>query len=691
VSSVTDAFGSITQYGYDPANNLATITDANSHTTSFQYDNLNRRNLRQLPLGMTETSMYDAVGNLLSKTDFNGKTTTYTYDSLNRLLSKTPDSSLNQPAIKFSYTATGQRATMQDASGATTYKYDNRDRLITKAAPEGTLSYSYDAAGNLLTMTSSNANGASLSYTYDADDRLATVTDNRLLAHGAASGVTSYSYDPVGNLSHYTYPNTIQNSFVYDTLNRVTTMQSTCGTASGCTAPNALLASFSYTLDPVGNRTKVVEPSGRNVGYQYDNDYRLTTEAITGDISQNGTIAYTYDPVGNRTQVTSTVPAIPASGTLAYDANDRSTPDSYDANGNLLSSGTGTNLFDFENKLVQDGGANVLYDGDGNRVSETVGGVTTSYLVDTQNPTGDAQVVDELVNGSVSRTYAYGGQRISQNQLIGGVWTPSFYGYDAHGSVRYLGNLNATITDTYEYDAFGNLIASAGSTPNNYLFSGEQFDSALGLYQLRARWYRPATGRFISRDPEEGSRDLPLSFNPYIYTSDNPVNRIDPTGRADAVEVALEEGITIPEEVPAIIALGLAIACVFNLTADELAAVLISGKIERTGPCTAKPGPSCKTEYPNLIPVGNLFDYPFESEGEAFAALQAEVAPQQLKKTRRAPATGGPCAVGGQYDPGWHINVPYAKGGGYAGSLVGCPCCDDSSGTPEPTERWGIR
>jgi YD repeat-containing protein len=99
-----------------------------------------------------------------------------------------------------------------------------------------------------------------------------------------------------------------------------------------------------------------------------------------------------------------------------------------------------------------------------------VAGVTTKYLVDTQNPTGYAQVIDELANGSVTRTYAYGLQRISQNQLIGGAWTLSFYGYDAHGNVRYLTNAASTVTDTYQYDAFGNLLRSTGSTPNNYRF-----------------------------------------------------------------------------------------------------------------------------------------------------------------------------------------------------------------------------
>lgn len=72
--------------------------------------------------------------------DFNGKTTTFAYDLLNRLLSRTPDPSFTGAVPEsFTYTATGQRASMVDASGTTSYTYTNRDQILTKAAPGGTL------------------------------------------------------------------------------------------------------------------------------------------------------------------------------------------------------------------------------------------------------------------------------------------------------------------------------------------------------------------------------------------------------------------------------------------------------------------------------------------------------------------------------------------------------------------------
>src|SRR5439155_8710848 len=118
----------------------------------------------------------------------------------------------------------------------------------------------------------------------------------------------------------------------------------------------------------------------------------------------------------------------------------------------------------------------------------------------------------------------------SENQLVGSTWTPSFYGYDGHGNVRLLTNTSGTVTDTSQYDAFGMPIASTGTTANNYRYSGEWLDSSIGLYHLRARYYNLATGRFWARDPVEGAPCTPLSYNPYIYASDDPVDQIDPTG-----------------------------------------------------------------------------------------------------------------------------------------------------------------
>ena len=115
----------------------------------------------------------------------------------------------------------------------------------------------------------------------------------------------------------------------------------------------------------------------------------------------------------------------------------------------------------------------MLYDGDGNRVQQTV-------------------------NGVVNHTYTYGHDLISQDKVDPATnsWHATFYAYDGHGNVRFLTNESGQVTDTYVYDAFGTLITGTGTTNNRYLYTGEQFDPNLGLYYLRARLMNPLTGRF---------------------------------------------------------------------------------------------------------------------------------------------------------------------------------------------------
>jgi len=101
--------------------------------------------------------------------------------------------------------------------------------------------------------------------------------------------------------------------------------------------------------------------------------------------------------------------------------------------------------------------------------------------------------------------------------------------------VRQLTRSTGQVTDSYEYEAFGNSFTKQGTTPNNYLYRGEQYDSDLGLYYLRARYYNPLTGRFMSRDPEDGKIKDPRTLHKYLYADGDPVNRIDPRGREGAL------------------------------------------------------------------------------------------------------------------------------------------------------------
>src|SRR5208283_2112479 len=171
---------------------------------------------------------------------------------------------------------------------------------------------------------------------------------------------TTYTYDAASNLATVTYPNGLQSTFTYDDLNRLTAL-------------NNGKASYTYTLGPTGNRQSATESSGRTLSWSYDGIYRLTNETISLDPrSKNGAVTYGLDPVGNRLTESvsqgSNLPGVP-SGTFGYDANDRLATETYDANGNTLTSGSRTFAFDFENglKSMNNGTVTLQYDGDGDQ------------------------------------------------------------------------------------------------------------------------------------------------------------------------------------------------------------------------------------------------------------------------------------------------------------------------------------
>ena len=168
----------------------------------------------------------------------------------------------------------------------------------------------------------------------------------------------------------------------------------------------------------------------------------------------------------------------------------------------------------------------LAYDFDGNRIARTQAGTTTGFVVDANR--GFAQVLQETDGGGVLQaTYTVGAERISQHR--GGA--ARYYHADALGSIRLLTDAAGGETDAYAYEAFGELLSRSGTTENPFRFTGEAFDSGLGLYDLRARYYAPALGRFTQRDTFPGFEQRPLSLNEYLYADADPVNNVDPSGR----------------------------------------------------------------------------------------------------------------------------------------------------------------
>ncbi len=507
MTSVTDALGGVVNYGYDASGNRIFMLDANQHQTTYTFDALNRMVTMTNPLGNLQSISYDQSGNVATSTDGNGDVTFYTYDQLDRT---TKVHFSDDSEVIYSYDLVGNRLSMMDGTGTTSYTYDNLYRPVAITSSTGSISYTYDAINRLSVTTPAGT----VSYGFDGANNLLTVTD-------WDSQVTQYTYDAAGRLVTTSLPNGIVTTNTYDAADRLISITHKKG--------STVLESFAYVLDKVGNRLSMTDADG-TTSYTYD-----ALDRLIQAVYPSGTpsvVAYTYDAMGNRLTMTQ-------DGVItnySYDEADRlitrnldSTPTGYtwDYQGNLLTKGGQTYTWFKTGKLATWSNGSIaseyVYDGDGVRVGYSVDGVSTSYLQDLGS--GMAIVLRELT-GTTTIDYLYGIDLIAQKAGMNKLYMLT----DGLGSTRLLTDSAGSISARYSYDAFGLERSYAGVNSTGFTFAGEQMDSDTGLQYLRARYYDPEDGRFISVDPVPGSQEITQSLNFYVYVENNSVNKIDPRG-----------------------------------------------------------------------------------------------------------------------------------------------------------------
>lgn len=257
--------------------------------------------------------------------------------------------------------------------------------------------------------------------------------------------------------------------------------------------------------------------------YGYDRLSRLTS--ATGP---DGARTYAYDPVGNRTSkvlggttTTSTydrADRITAAGSLSLSVN---------ANGNTTAKGSDTFTYDQPNRLktatVAGTTETYVYDGDGTRFSRQVGaGSPIRYVSDINR--GLPVTIDDG-----SHKYVYG---LGLAYSVAGS-TVEVYHTDRLGSVRAITDATGAVTAAYRTDEWGISTASSGTSNQPFGYTGQPKD-ATGLSYLRARFYDPGLGRFLTRDSWGGRGAAPTTLNRYLYALGNPVTLRDPSGRSSS-------------------------------------------------------------------------------------------------------------------------------------------------------------
>ena len=221
---------------------------------------------------------------------------------------------------------------------------------------------------------------------------------------------------------------------------------------------------------------------------------------------------------------------------LNPNSNVKQTVYAYDANGNQITKTaegkTETNTYDGLNQLIgfNDGEttASYKYNANGLRYEKTVDGQKINHVWD-----GNKQIVADVVDNQFYEADCYirGTNLVAKyNYCNGNKSEYTYYTQNAHGDVVNLTDSTGAVTKTYKYDAFGVEKNIDDGDTNAFRYCGEYFDKETATVYLRARYYNPATGRFISRDSYAGKLNDPLSLNLYTYCANNPVIYIDPSG-----------------------------------------------------------------------------------------------------------------------------------------------------------------
>jgi RHS repeat-associated protein len=556
--TVTDALGHVTSYSYDADNERTKVTnpdstssgtgynadglpltqtDGNNHTTSYGYDGLNRLASATDPLHRTTSYHYDTAGNIRSLTTPTGATTTYGYDVGNELTSITYSDG-KTPNVAYSYDADGRRYQMTDGSGTTTYGYDALGRLTAQIDGAGNfVGYGYDLASRLTTLT--YPSGQAVTRGYDGAGLLTSVTDG-------SGNTTRYSYDPNGNVGTETRPNSTAATYSYDNADRITSISDT--------GPAGTILNLPYTygasnLLASANVTGTSQPVTQTYGY--DSRDRITSATVPVGTTTVPSDTYSYDAADEITKITLNGQA---ATTLTHDAADElttatnavgTTTYTNDQNGNRTkmvdaAGNTTKYTYDQANRLTSfngptasaanTAGAPVVastysYNGDGLRVGK---GVTVNGIGVSLPFTWDLAASTPLLlsDGTNEFVYGCGDQPIEQVSLAG---TATWLHTDRQGSVRALSNSAGTVTATTTYDPYGRTISATGVATSPLGYDGQYTDSESGLVYLRARYYEPSTGQFLTVDPLNA-----LTRQPYAYGASDPLNRWDPTGLCNA-------------------------------------------------------------------------------------------------------------------------------------------------------------
>ena len=480
----------LTHYEYDPNDNPASIRDPRNLLTSLIYD-FNTDDLVSEEYGSFQKSWtYNDNGTVNTYTNKNNHVFQYRYY---------PESDISRAGLlesdgyaSYDYFAITKQLYKVARSGyELTYGYDGFQRLASVSyndLPFNTVSYSYDNRGNLTQITYPFNTNWKINYVWNANNRLTAVKDWN------QNDLVRYYYRKNGQLDHETYGNGISNYYHYDIAGRLDSLYSLASQDSS-------LISISTSLNDAGEHLRETTT--------------ISLADTAGEIFSNPVfpIAYNYSNMNRLDNTNHGICQYDNNGNLIYEGSS-GCQYTWDEKDNLLSTITPTTTRFCE------------YDPLENRRRFD----TTRYALDIL---GQSNVLVETdLNGNPQALYIHGLGLVCRIDISS--YKTAYYHYDFRGSTVAITDDSAKVVAKYQYDPFGYIIdKKEPGFYNQFTYVGKYgvMHDDSDMYFMRARYYKPVIGRFISEDPV-------WDCNLFTYGGNNPVSNIDPKGKF--VETALD-------------------------------------------------------------------------------------------------------------------------------------------------------
>ncbi|MFG1956574.1 RHS repeat-associated core domain-containing protein [Nonomuraea sp. NPDC049028] len=522
-TSATDSI--TTSFGYDATGARTRLTDGRGNATWTTYNSLALAETVIEPAtaahpaaaDRTWTTGYDAAGNPTSVIQPGGVRIDRTFDHLGRLTKESGAGGGVATAERtFGYDLADRPTTIGDLT------VDYNDRTLPLSIKRGTTQltgYAYDGLGQPTQRVDA---AGTATFTWDANNRPATATDP------VTGRKLTYGYDAADNLSSLTATTgttTVDTQiFTYDYADRLDSQTLRKGSSTG-----TQLAKINYGWDKDDNLTTKTTAGLAGAGtntYGYDHAGRLTSWTAPGGSVTN----YEWDKAGNRTKA--------GTKTYTYDERNRltngdGTDYTYTPRGTLATQtkagATTSYTFDAFDRLIADGDSLYSYD------------ALDRVATRTRSTTKQNFAYVGLTNDLAAITDSSGGVQAKYGRDAGGVLlgqqegtTPALSTLtDLHGDLVATYSTTALATTT-AYDPFGTITAQSG--PKTTLgYQGAYTDPDAGKVNMLARWYQPSTGAFTSRDIATLTPDPSVQANRYTYANASPLTGIDPTGHATVI------------------------------------------------------------------------------------------------------------------------------------------------------------